>query len=266
MPFLSVAREFETRTLPCPDNQETHSRGGEKLAAIVYGRRIAGLVACAVSMLAALGVFMQRDLVSADDKAASGLQTREFSIIVDGKERGKSQMSISRRPDGTEVMSGRAEVRIKYLVYTYQYSSRATETWKDGRLQQLENSANYGGKEYVVNAVATEDGLNVKVNGQERTARPDVWVTSYWKLPDPKYRNQSLPLLNGDTGRDIRGALERVGTEKITVAGKPQQAERYRVKGDVQVDLWYDQQERLVRQESLESGHRTVLELARIRP
>ena len=174
-------------------------------------------------------------------------------------------MSITSRADGTEIMSGKADVRIKYLVYTYQYSSRATETWKNGRLQQLENSANYGGKEYSVNAVAKGDALAVKVNGLERTARPDVWVTSYWKMPEPNLHNQTLPLLNGDTGRDIRGTLEYVGSEKINTAGKPLKTERYRVTGGVQVELWYDDQGRLVRQESLESGHRTVLELSRIR-
>lgn len=259
MPVRFVTRRLDNGAMSGPTHQAGIRNRVENPA--TGNRLIRGIAValCAACLLTAPG----RSIAA--DGPAAGLQTREFSILVDGKERGKSQMSISRRPDGTEVMSGRAEVRIKYLVYTYQYSSRATETWKDGRLQQLENSANYGGKEYVVNAVATEEGLSVKVNGQERTARPDVWVTSYWKLPDRKYRNQSLPLLNGDTGRDIRGALERVGSEKINVAGKPQQAERYRVKGDVQVDLWYDDQERLVRQESLESGHRTVLELARIR-
>jgi hypothetical protein len=37
------------------------------------------------------------------------------------------------------------------------------------------------------------------------------------------------------------------------------------VRGGVQVDVWYDQNERLVHQESLEDGHRTVLEITGIR-
>ena len=35
--------------------------------------------------------------------------------------------------------------------------------------------------------------------------------------------------------------------------------------GDVEVDVWYDEQGRLARQESVEDGHRMVMELVRVR-
>jgi len=49
------------------------------------------------------------------------------------------------------------------------------------------------------------------------------------------------------------------------VAGQSVSAAHYRLVGDVKVDLWYDAQDRMLRQDSLEDGHRTVLELTRIR-
>ncbi len=41
--------------------------------------------------------------------------------------------------------------------------------------------------------------------------------------------------------------------------------QRYRLSGDMAAELWYDESERLVREDTVEEGHRTVIELARIR-
>jgi hypothetical protein len=43
------------------------------------------------------------------------------------------------------------------------------------------------------------------------------------------------------------------------------QMNHYKLTGKVNVDLWYDGSDRLVRQEWVESGHKTVLELVRVR-
>jgi hypothetical protein len=51
----------------------------------------------------------------------------------------------------------------------------------------------------------------------------------------------------------------------MPVAGQVQNVNHYRLSGKVAVDVWYDGSERLVRQEWVEEGHRTVLELARVR-
>ncbi len=192
-------------------------------------------------------------------------EIRDFNILVDGKERGKYRMTISRHTDGTEIMAGEADLKINYLVYAYQYSARGTETWKDGRLLELANVSNYNGKKYNVNAVNRGNVLAIKVNGHERAALPDVWVTTYWRLPDTHWRNRPLPLLETDTGKNLSAELKQVGMSNLTIAGTPQKCSHFRVSGGVKVDLWYDQAERLVRKESVESDHRTVLELNRIR-
>src|SRR5207249_2066538 len=111
----------------------------------------------------------------------------------------------------------------------------------------------------------TSKGLRVTVNGTERVTRPDVWTTTYWRLADAKFRNQDVPLLDGDTGRDLTAKLQYVDTVPLNVDGQQQQCVHYRLTGQVQVELWYDSQEHLVRQESLEDGHRSVLELSALR-
>ena len=195
--------------------------------------------------------------------AAAEVETRTFHVKIDGKPAGNYQMTI-RHDNGTYTVTGEANVRLSYLIYRYTYTYAGTEVWKDGRLQRLDSNTNDDGKRFAVTAVADGDLVRVHANGTEHRSRPDVWTTTYWRLADAKLRNQAVTLLDADTGRDIRATLRYVGTQALTVAGQVQNCVHYSLAGGVKVELWYDDQERLVRQDSIEDGHRTMLELVRI--
>ena len=78
-------------------------------------------------------------------------------------------------------------------------------------------------------------------------------------------RGPNVTLFDADTGKLINARMERVGIEKITILGKKGvDCNHYKLTGGVQVDLWYDGTDRMVRQESVEQGHRTILELSRL--
>jgi hypothetical protein len=162
-------------------------------------------------------------------------------------------------------MTGHADVRLSYLVYTYRYSYQGTEKWKDGRLLSLTSTTNDDGKRFSVAAQAEGDTLRVEINGQEHRTRPDVWTTTCWRSPDPRFRGQALSLIDADTGKDLPGRLHYLGTSERMVAGQTRPCSHYRVTGGMQAELWFDDQERLVRKESMEDGHRTVIELSRVK-
>jgi hypothetical protein len=198
---------------------------------------------------------------------AAATETRSFALSVDGKSAGDMQLRIAPAAQGTFHVSCRANVKVRQVVVVvYTYSFEGTETWQDQRLVRLQSTTNDNGKALTATAVAEGKNLRVTANGQERMSRPDVWTTTYWRLPDAKFRNGPVPLLDCDTGRSFAGRMEYVGANQISVAGQVQTCPHYRVTGDkLQVDLWYDAQERLVRQESIEDGHRTVFELVSLR-
>jgi hypothetical protein len=62
----------------------------------------------------------------------------------------------------------------------------------------------------------------------------------------------------------LHGRLARIGEETLKIAGQRRVCTHYSVGGDVQVDLWYDESRRLVRMETIDQGHKTVLELMRL--
>ena len=196
---------------------------------------------------------------------AAESETRDFMVRVDGKPCGNAVFTIQRQDDGTTVVTCDTNVVVKVLIKKYVYTCRSQETWKNGRLQQLSSQCNDDGKQYQVTGVAQTDGIHVRVNGRENVVRPEAWVTSYWKLPDPKLRDQIIPTLEGDNGREMQGRLQYVGAAQIAVAGQLQNVHHYRYNGPTTIYLYYDANETLVRREWVEEGHPTVLELTRLR-
>jgi hypothetical protein len=211
-----------------------------------------------------VGVLML--LVGSSRAVAADKETRNFNITIDGKQAGSYSMKITKEDDGNLKMVGSANVKVRIAVlFTYKYSYQGTEVWKDGRLTKLTSTSNDDGKGYEVSAWADGNVVRLLTNGAEKAVAWDVWTTTYWQLPGAKYRNGSIPLLDADTGRGIDGTMKRVGTEALVISQRRQNCEHYKVTGDnIDVDVWYDAQERLVRQESVEDGHRSVLTLTSI--
>jgi len=214
----------------------------------------------AVRWLLCAGVFMA--IPSGSRAVAAEVEHREYQIRIDDKPAGHYHMIITNRDDGVVVVQGQAQVDIRVLVVRYRYTYRGTEFWKGGRLERLDSTCDDDGKNFTVKALADGNSLRVTVNGEGRAVRPDVWTTSCWRLPAAQYRNRALTLLDADTGREIAGHLQYVGESEVTVGGQPQDCVHYRVTGDTKLELWFDAQERLVRQESEEQGHATVIQLS----
>ena len=196
---------------------------------------------------------------------AADVETRDFAVLVDGKPAGDAHMTIHRQDDGSVIMTCDTDIKVSVLLVTYRYSYRGREVWKNGRLQRFDSTCNDDGKRYLIAAMAEGDKVRLRVNDQERLTRGDVWLTSYWAQPPAKVRDQVVPLVDADSGRDLEARVSFVGGERRSVIGKAQTVNHFRLSGKVAVDLWYDVTGRLVRQEWVEEGHRTLLELSRLR-
>jgi hypothetical protein len=214
-------------------------------------------------LILSLGLFVSLKARAADVKT----EQRVFAVLVDGDQAGTYSMSVTESDDGSTTMSSIANVRVKYLggLKVYRYNYQGTEVWKGGRLVHFSSASNDDGKEFTVLAVSDGNGLRVRVNGRERLVRPDVWLTTYWHLADPKFRKGGVPLVDADTGQDLAAQLQYVETRQANVAGEVQDCTHYRVSGDTQAELWFDSQERLIRLRSWSEGHRYELVLSRIR-
>jgi hypothetical protein len=194
---------------------------------------------------------------------AGGEERRIFSVTVDRRQGGTNQIVIQTRDDGSTVVNSQADVTVRIALVTYRYSFRGTEVYKEGKLAQLSSTTNDDGKKHSVSGEANKDGLALTADGANVQVKGEPWLTTYWQLPPEGKRGPNVTLLDADTGKLIAAKMEKIGVEKISVLGKGTDCVHYRLTGGVQVDLWYDGADRMVRQEMVEDGHRTIMELSR---
>jgi uncharacterized protein DUF6134 len=192
---------------------------------------------------------------------------RDFTIFVDGKSVGSFRFTISAQPDGIVTMAGRAHVVVHSLVvFKYEYSYQGSETWKGGVLQRVESATNDGGKKMILSAVCQGDRCQLVANGKQQTVRIPAWTSTYWCLPRPETRGQELLVLDVDTGVLSPARLQFVGKTRLELVGGQRDYSHYRLTGGLQAELWYDEQDRLVRQISMEDGHQTEWRLTGLGP
>src|SRR5439155_19811174 len=68
--------------------------------------------------------FCLADLTQA---SAADSETRDFTISIDGKKAGECHVTFCRQDNGQLTVSGQADVKVNYLVYSYTYSFRGIE-------------------------------------------------------------------------------------------------------------------------------------------
>lgn len=198
--------------------------------------------------------------------SAADTEHRDFSILVDGKEAGLSRLVITVQDDGATVVSATAQIRFTKLLFNYTLTIESMEWWKEGKLVGLKSTATENSKKTEVVAALKAEQLHLKVNGKEGAVKPDVWTSSFWKLADARYHNKPVPVLETDSGKEYAGQLQYVGAEQLTVMNQLQNCFHFRVTGGPSpVDVWFDRYHRLVRQEFVDSGHKTIVQLISVR-
>jgi Family of unknown function (DUF6134) len=196
---------------------------------------------------------------------AAEKEQREYSVFIDGKEAGLTTIDIHQQDDGLTYVTTHASVKVTRLIIQYNLAIDSTECWRDGRLVSLKSQTKENGK--LTNIAIAVDGtqLRANVNGQERLLPGEIWTSTFWKLPDAKFHNKELALFEIDTGKEFKGQLQYVGTEQLTILNKLITCYHFRYTGGATpTDVWFDSQHRLVRQEFVEMGHKTIGQLIRV--
>mgnify|MGYP006969424961 CR=1 FL=1 len=157
-----------------------------------------------------------------------------FDVQRDGTTIGRHEVALRRNGDYLEVdVSIDLAVHLAFIP-VFSYRHRNHEVWKDGRLVSLDSETNDDGERFSVTARSQPDGLHVVGSGGAFRVPATIVPTSYW---NPLTIDQSR-LLDSQHGRilSVRSDLVSDG-ERID--GVP--ARRYRVTGDLDLDLWYSE-------------------------
>ncbi len=133
-------------------------------------------------------------------------------------------------------MNSRVDVTADFAGVTlFDYKFIAQELWRGDRLESLRSRTRMNGKTFDVAAV--RQGQKIIVDGSRgRLAAPlNIKPTSYW---NPALL-QERRLLDMQRGFFLDVQSAKTGTETIKAMGGRIQANRYSMKGDANMELWY---------------------------
>ena len=190
-------------------------------------------------------------------------EVREFEILVKDKPAGTSTMRITNADDGTTRAATDVNVKVNYLVYVYRYEFHGDEIWRGGRLFSAENRATDDGKKFAARLAASPAGSSIEANGRARRGPVIAMTTNYWRAPEVT-QGTKINLMNADRGTVHAVTMEVVGQERLVFDREVIECTHYRIRGDIEAELWFDRANRIVRQTSVEDGYPTELRLTHI--
>ncbi len=177
-----------------------------------------------------------RPVAAGIDLVAAYPEILKFAVTRDG-----SPLGVVMERFGHDGVGATAEVFIDFHVtfagfVLYRYEHRSRERWRDGRLFALDTVTNDNGRGQAVAARGRSDGLHVDGTDGRFVAPADVLPSSYWH---PRFVEQNR-MLDSQRGRLLEFGITEVGPETVTALGRPVDCTRYAMRGDIDLDFWYD--------------------------
>jgi hypothetical protein len=116
------------------------------------------------------------------------------------------------------------------------YTHRATEVWRNGRLESLEAHTDRNGRDLHMSAQRIAAGLQVQGSGTAPYIAPeDALPTTYWNS-----RMLRVPMIGTQDGILVHPKVIEKPIEPVRLASGAEAAARcYSLTGDLDLDLWY---------------------------
>lgn len=172
-----------------------------------------------------------------------------FKAFRNGQPIGSHRLSFAREGDRLAVTTS-IDLAVRLMGFTaYRYTHRSRETWSGNDLQSVESSTDDDGKRYAID-VRREGGRLVverqapDVAGAARGfLAADILPSTHWNIRQTRQPS----LLNAQKGTVDRIGVETAGREVVRTAAGSVEATRYRYRGDVRMDQWFDARGRWVK-------------------
>ena len=165
-------------------------------------------------------------------------RTVSYTILKDGDPIGKETYVIDRDGDHTSVaLTVDSAVRVLFLDFRYHHTR--TESWTGGKLETLSADTDDDGAKHHVEVAADPSGAGFQVttDGKSVNASADAFPLAQW--------NKAMvghPVLIAVESDDApyKVVFKDAGPDTLTIGGQKLETEHYTLSGDVERDLWYD--------------------------
>jgi hypothetical protein len=201
----------------------------------------------------AIGPVAAQPTTPAQPSPAPVVDRRLFDVTRDGNKIGTEIVEIDKDGDTTSVKFTTHISVIVMFIQAYHFEHSATETWSGGRFVSYTAFTDDNGTKHDVSAVAKDDKIDLDVDGTHSEAAPDLVPASWWSKD---FVNRT-DLIDSETGKPISIKVTDLGDESFMRNGTTIQAHHYRIRGDVNRDLWFDG-DTLVRVQLIGADHSTI--------
>ncbi|MEL6665866.1 MAG: DUF6134 family protein [Pseudomonadota bacterium] len=168
----------------------------------------------------------------------------DFTVLRKGKPFGAHKLSFERAENGELTVTTDVDLQVKFGPITaFKYRLDSVENWIDGKLVSLSGKSNNDGRKGEVVAEVEDDQLVVDGTKFDGALPLTTIPSSHWNRLQV-YQGQ---MLSTETGEVLDIQVETLGEDVVQVNGQDVDATHYRLKSDITVDLWYDNQSRWVK-------------------
>jgi hypothetical protein len=159
-----------------------------------------------------------------------------FTVLSDGNPVGRHRIAFEYEGDRVEIRE-MTEIEISFAtipLYTFEHHAR--QLWRDGRAVRIDATTNDNGEQLEITVRDTDDGYVRTVNGRVDRFDRSATVLALWNKETFK-RGAFFSAVEDKT---LSASFTYVGKERITLAGRPVEAQHYRMTGDEEHELWFD--------------------------
>jgi len=188
--------------------------------------------------LAGVTGFLVFALTSASLSADTGPGLLKFEVALDDKPIGEHSLTFNRAPEGALEIGIAIDLAVKFGPFTvFDYTHRNASLWQDGVLQRMRSQTDDNGDRHDMTIDLALDQLQITNNGVAAPNAPRTMLpTTYWMASTVAQDR----LINSQTGEILEVAIEDLGRETVPGPEGPIEATRYRMTGDLEIELWYD--------------------------
>ena len=159
-----------------------------------------------------------------------------FAVFRNGHRIGEHQLVFSRTGDGVKVVAD-ARMTVKVgPVPVFRYTHHSEERWTGAQLDELETRTSSNGKIETVTAERAAGAISIESLTGKISAPASAAPFSHWNSAV-----MDRPLFNPQTGKLLKVTTTRAGSDQVALAsGAMVAATRWRVRGETEIDDWYD--------------------------
>lgn len=174
-----------------------------------------------------------------------GCETQKFRVLRGDSEIGTNTISITRNGSDTTVqIATHVSVGLAFITL-YKFDQTENEQWTNGQLQALTATTDDNGKLHKVSASNQQGQIVIEGDGQVRKAISGTLPISFWNPPSLE---QNVAF-NPEDGSVMPVSVVDRGEDSVVVCGRAVRAHHYFVKSAYAQDVWYDNENRLVKME-----------------